>query len=254
MFLGPGPFSPPYTRDDFDRLAALGANYVNTSHPGLFTEKPPYVLDRAAQANLDRPLEMAKKAGLFAVISFRTGPGHSEFTFLLSDLGDWFSAKYLNDSVWGDPEAQAAWAEMWRHTAERYRDNPIVVGYDLMVEPNFNEVGSDFIHDRLDIWDPEEFYAKYGGTLYDWNQFYPCIVAAIREVDPETPILVGAMAYSAVEWLPYLEPTDDPRTVYTVHQYAPFLYTHQWWDDLRFTYPGRFDTDWDGEPEDFNRA
>ncbi len=252
-FLGPGPFGPPYTQRDFDRLATLGANYVNISHPGLFTENPPYRLDPAAQANLDRLLGMAEAAGLYAVISFRTGPGRSEFTFMLGDLGDWFTEEYLNDSVWGDPRAQAAWAEMWKYTAQRYSGSSVVVGYDLMVEPNSNEVGSDFIHERLDIWDPEEFYARYSGSLYDWNQFYPAIVAAIREVDRETPILVGAMAYSAVDWLPYLIPTADPRTVYTVHQYAPFVYTHQEPYAQGYTYPGRFDTDWDGTPDDFDR-
>jgi len=253
-FMGPGPIGPPYTQEDLDRLAALGANYVNISHPGLFTEEPPYVLDPDAEANLDRLLKMAADAGLYAVISFRTGPGRSEFTFFWDEVGDWFDASYLNDTVWQDPEAQQAWAEMWRYTAQRYRDNPIVVGYDLMVEPNANEVGSDALHDRLEVWDPEEFYAEYGGTLYDWNRLYPEIVAAVREVDPETPILVGGMGYSAVEWLPYLEPVDDPYVVYTVHQYEPYVYTHQEPPDLTRAYPGDFDADWDGEPERVDRA
>ncbi|MFQ6094186.1 MAG: cellulase family glycosylhydrolase, partial [bacterium] len=183
----------------------------------------------------------------------RTGPGRSEFTFLLEDLDDWFDESYLNDSVWQDQEAQDAWAAMWRSTAERYRNNPIVVGYDLMVEPNANEVGSDFVNDRLDIWDPEQFYSNYGGTWYDWNQFYPHITAAIRQVDPNTPILIGGMAYSAVDWLPYVQPTADPYTVYTVHQYAPTVYTHQD-TSAENTYPGVFDTDWDGDDDHFDRT
>jgi len=68
------------------------------------------------------------------------------------------------------------------------------------------------------------------------------------------PILVGGMAYSAVAWLPVGQPTADTRTVYTVHQYEPFRYTHQGWDNLRFTYPGAFDTDWDGIDDEFHRA
>jgi len=95
-----------------------------------------------------------------------------------------------------------------------------------MVEPNSNEVGGDASTGRLDIWDPEEFYSTYGGTLYDWNQFHPRISSAVREVDANTPILIGGMAYSAVAWLPYLVPTGDQNTVYTVHQYEPHVYTH----------------------------
>jgi len=155
--------------------------------------------------------------------------------------------------MWQDQAAQDAWVAMWSYTAQRYKDNPIVVGYDLMVEPNSNEVGSHALNDLLDIWDPEEFYDNYGGTLYDWNQLYPRITTAIRQVDSNTPILIGGMAYSRVDWLPYLQPTGDPRTVYMVHQYEPFVYTHQE-PPLTRTYPGVFDTDWDGVDDQFNQA
>ncbi|MGD8398924.1 MAG: cellulase family glycosylhydrolase, partial [Anaerolineae bacterium] len=247
VLLGPGPVGPPYTQADFDALAALGANYVNVSYPGLYTETPPYVLDGAVQAHLDALLDMIAYADLFAVISYRTGPGRSDFTFYWDEVGDWFDERYLNDTVWQDAEAQEAWVEMWRHTAARYRDHPAVVGYDLMVEPNSNEVGGHALHDALEVWDPAEFYAEYGGTLYDWNQLYPRITAAVREVDVVTPILVGGNGYSAVEWLPYLEPTGDPRTVYVAHQYEPHQYTHQASDAIECEYPGRCDLDWDGE-------
>jgi len=259
-FMGPGPLGPPYTQEDLDRLAALGANYVNISHPGLFTETPPYVLDQDIQDNLDDLLRDIAQADMFAVISLRTGPGRSEFWAVwgedtVTDPEDgWFDPSYYNNKMWADEVAQDAWVAMWGYTAQRYKDNPIVVGYDLMVEPNSNEVGSYPLSDPLDLWDPEEFYAIYEGTLYDWNQLYPRITTAIREVDTDTPILIGCMAYSAVDWLPYLEPTGDPRTVYMVHQYAPHRYTHQWWDSLEFTYPGVFDTDWDGDEEQFDRA
>jgi len=251
-FKGPGPVGPPYVQEDFRQLAALGANYVNISHPGLFSESSPYALDQGMQDNLDDLLDMIAEADMFAVISFRTGPGRSEFTFFWDEVGTWFDASYLNDSVWQDQAAQDAWVEMWRQTAERYRANPIVVGFDLMVEPNANEVGSDARH-PLDIWDPEEFHSTYGDTLYDWNQLYPRITAAIREVDSNTPILIGGMGYSAVEWLPYLKPTGDPRTVYVAHQYAPTVYTHQV-PPLKNSYPGRFDADWDGDDDSVDRV
>ena len=119
----------------------------------------------------------------------------------------------------GSAEAQAAWIEMWQYTAERYKDNPVVVGYDLICEPNANEI--------LDEWEQDEFFANYGGTVYDWNAWYPNLVTAIREVDAETPILVGGEGYSALDWLPYLELVDAERIVYTFHQYTPSKYTHQ---------------------------
>ncbi len=241
-FMGADAVGPPYTQADFDALAAAGANYVNFSVPGLFSVSPPYVLDQDVQDKLDELLAMAEKADLFVVISARTGPGRSEFSILRDGAGEWFDEKYLIESVWEDETAQKAWAEMWQYTAERYKDNPIVVGYDLMVEPNADDI--------LETWDQDEFLAQYGGTGYDWNSWFPSIVDAIRQVDSETPILVGGMGYSSLDWLAYTTHVDDERTVYTFHQYEPFLYTHQSADEIENTYPGFFDADWDGEPDE----
>ncbi len=238
-FMGPGPLGPPYTQADFDALAAQGANWVNLSVPGLFTVTPPYGPDEEVVATVDRLIEMAAQAGLYVVLSARTGPGRSEFSILREGAGEWFDPAYLIETVWEDPAARKAWAEMWRFTAQRYRGYPAVVGYDLMVEPNAN--------DLVGVWDPATFQAQYAHTGYDWNHWYPEVVAAIREVDPTTPILVGAMGYSAVEWLPYLQPVDAGSMVYTIHQYEPFPYTHQGPQD-RVVYPGVFDADGEGGP------
>lgn len=246
--MGPGPVGPVYTQDDFERLAQLGCNVVVISHPGLFSEKPPFALDRAMQANLDRLLQRIWKADMFAVIAFRTGPGRSEFTFYADEVGTWFGPDKMNDTVWGDAKAQAGWAAMWRAVAERYRNHPAVIGYELMVEPNSNAVGKDAVHDRPRLWDPAEFERRYGGTLYDWNRLYPRIVKAIRAVDPDTPILVEPNGYGGIGFLSQLKPVDDPRTVYAVHNYEPRKYTHQSTDG-QIAYPGEVDVDWDGTPD-----
>lgn len=243
-YMGPGPFGPPYTQDDFNHLAELGVNYVNISTTGLFTVEPPYVVDEQAVANLDHLLGMAAEADLFAVITFRTGPGRSEFAIIGG--GDWLPEGYVIETVWTDEIARLAWAEMWHFTAGRYQNNPIVVGYDLMCEPNSN--------DLVDIWDPQTFYDQYTGTGYDWNSWYPDLVSAIREVDTDTPILVGGNSYSDIDWLPYLQLVDDPRIVYTFHQYSPNEYTNQDAPGLTRSYPGYFDTNNDGNPETFDRT
>jgi hypothetical protein len=196
---------------------------------------------------------MIEKADMFAVISFRTGPGRSEFTFVSEDLGDWFDESYLNDTVWQDTEAQDAWVAMWEYTATRYKDNPIVAGFDLMVEPNSNETGSHYLHDYLDIWDPEEFYSEYGGSLYDWNQLYPRIITDIRNVDPHTPILVGANGYSSIAWLPHMKVVKDSRVVYMIHQYAPGQYAFQQPNSQKCSYPGMCDVNRDGQKEQLDR-
>lgn len=248
---GRGPLGPVFTQNDFDALSAAGANLVVLSHAGLYDDRPPYALNLGVQRNLDRFIGMAEKADLFVVVAFRTGPGRSEFGFFGDDPGDEFAVSRLNDTVWKDRAAQDRWVEMWRYAAARYRGRANVVGYELMVEPNSNGVW-------LDLYEPQDFYPAYRDTTYDWNALSARITRAIRSMDTDTPILVGALSWSQVKWLSCLEPTGDRRTVYTVHQYEPQqAYTHQEADALgAFAngYPGRFDTDGDGRTEDFDAA
>lgn len=244
-FKGTDVVGPPYAQTDFDALAALGANYVVISGPGLYTEQPPYILDEAIAVYMDGLVAMISEANMYVSLSIRTGPGRSEYG--LCCLGDPYYDGYFNDSVWQDAEAQDAWVAMWRDIAQRYRDNPVVVAYELMVEPNNNELIP------TPSYDPEEFYAQYRDSLYDWNQLYPRLVEAIRSVDTTTPILVGGSSYSAVSWLPYIDPLEAERIVYVVHQYEPQAsYSHQEPAGTN-AYPGLLDLDDDGELDEFDR-
>ena len=229
-WIGGGAFGPPFTQADFDQLAALGANYVNISHPGLFSENAPYVVDGQAAGNLDSLLRMIESADMFAVITFRTGPGRNEFTITGDESHEWPESRAVY-SVWTDTGAQTGWVEMWRYAANRYKDNHIVVGYDLMCEPH----PAYLLHGE--IYEPEDYYPKYANSLSDWNQLHPKIAAAIREVDSETPIIVGSMSWSRASWLPYLKTTGVERTVYAIHQYEPHEYSHQYLDE-NIGYPG----------------
>jgi hypothetical protein len=227
-----------------NNLDAMGANFVNISHPGLYTSTPPYEVDIDVQKNLDKLLEMIANADMFAVISFRTGPGRSEFAIFPGET--WYGDHYIN-TVWTDRSAQDAWVEMWRYTAERYKESAIVVGYDLMVEPN----SADSVLGQSDF-EPTDFYPAYANTLYDWNPLASRISYAIRGVDTKTPILIGGMGYSSVPWLPYVVPTGDSHTIYTVHQYTPQdVYTHQESDGAN-QYPGNYDVDYDGVADTFD--
>ncbi len=237
LFYGPGPFGPPYTQDDLRALAAEGANWVVLSVPGPYTVTRPYRPDPAAFDHLLSLVDMAAQADLFVVVAVRAGPGRSEFSILREGAGDWFDPSYLHEEVWSEPEARRAWAAMWRWLARRLCEHPAVVGYELMVEPNADDIVGL-------AGDPEAFYARYEGTGYDWNTWYPDLVRAIREVDTQTPILVSPLGYADPLWLPYLRPVADERLVYSVHLYGPHAYTHQEPEPtLAYHYPGLIPND-----------
>ena len=229
----------PITRQDVQDLRNLGANLINASYPGVFTEEAPYQVNPTALAHLDDLVGWAEEVGLYVVIHFRTGPGRNEGALLLE--GD-----PLFD-VWKDQVAHDAWVEMWRFTAERYHDNPVVVGYDLMVEPHPNTL----IDPDWEL-EPLEVQAQVAGTLLDWNAFAAEITAAIREVDPDTPIIVNSIGWASAEWFPALQPTGDPRTVYSLHAYDPDVYIIQDEGETTISYPDVVE-DY-GEVINFDRA
>ena len=138
-------------------------------------KKPPYALDPVAQENLDRVIDMAGKAGLYAVIAFRSGPGRNENAISNRD-------GTLLETIWTNQEAHTAWVAMVRYAAERYGSNPNVVGLSVMVEPN-SYAHHGFI-------DPGEFYLLYSGQLEDVNVLHADSIAAIRQVSADLPVLL----------------------------------------------------------------
>ena len=193
--MGSGPVGPPYSQLDLNDLASWGANYVNISHPGIFTEKADYRIEEGVFQNLSDLIDKAERAGLFVVVSYRTGPGRNEAVF--GGENEVALAK-----VWKNKNAQNGWVEMWRETARRLKDRKNVVGYDLMVEPETKKAGV-------------------------WNRLASSITDVIRTVDATTPILIGGADWSAVDSLNGLQVVADSRTVYTVHQYEPSDYTQE---------------------------
>ncbi|MEZ5412565.1 MAG: cellulase family glycosylhydrolase [Acidimicrobiales bacterium] len=209
-----GPVVPRYEQSDFDALAETGANLVVLSHPGPFTEVPPYEPDTAVMNNLDRLVSMADDAGLSAVIALRTGPGRNELSFAPDQAGTWFQASEILETVWTDPEAQAGWAAMWDFTARHFAGNPAVVGYDLLVEPNTTETPDT----------PDAGAA--------WNDLAARLADVVRRVDPDTPILLSPDGWASAGLLPVLEPPAVGPLVLNVHLYEPSPFVYEGDGDL----------------------
>lgn len=239
--IGTSRVGPPFSQEIFDEARRWGANVINISHPGIYAYAYPYGLDTQIQANLDSLINKISAAGLYAVISYRTGPGRTEHAF------DSPPSPPEANLIWKSRAAQDAWVRMWKATATRYKNNPAVVGYNLMVEPNSNNT-------VVNEWDPVVFANKYSGQLVDWYQLAKRIVTAIRTMDTATPLLVSPMNWGDVFWLTKMPIMPDSKTVYVIHQYEPYFFTHQWGPTYPNTYPGFFDGTWDGVPETIDRA
>ncbi|MCC6446512.1 MAG: cellulase family glycosylhydrolase [Armatimonadetes bacterium] len=211
-FRGANVLPPKNTPDDLKALRSWGANLAEIAVIDVFDPRPPYGPREDAIKLLDRAVDSAERSDLFVALTCRTGPGRADFN--------------TSPEIWADKEAQDAYIRMWAHLANRYRGRRAMVGYDLMCEPH-----------------PEEPYIPV------WNELAKRITAAIREVDPKTPILINSAGWAYPAPFDKLEPTGDKRTVYAVHFYYPHYYTHQKPENNRaypgFRNPDDPDTPWD---------
>jgi hypothetical protein len=231
--LGPGPVGPAFTSADFARLASFKANYVEVVHPVPLTQRPPYKPYGKLRDNLDHLVDQAYRAGLFVVIGFRNGPGRPERALdadVICQAGGCLAAGAGGGTVtlWTDKDAQEVWAAEWQGTARRYQDHPAVVGYDLIVAPD-------------------------APSLSTWEDLAGRLSEAIRDADPDTPLLVSVPSNPS-DLLDF-RPTSDDRTVYRLDLFPPDRYLLQAHaDPTALIYPGRLDPVRDGEEGRFDRA
>jgi hypothetical protein len=234
-------FETSYSQPDFDKMRQWGANYVNISHPGIYSEKPietsrgkkSYIAVDDVITNLKQLIKMSSEAKLFVVVSFRTGPGRNEAVFD-KDEGGPITTAWKTDERGALTEkaceAQNAWVEMWRRAASELKNLPNVVGYELMVEPHQEREQQDGVN-KQELW----------------FALAEKLAEAIRREDTRTPILIGGANVSTACALSCIDPRRSDkygRVVYVAHQYEPYdLYTHQ---ANRFA---RYKCDKHGSPE-----
>ena len=101
------------------------------------------------------------------------------------------------------------------------------MGYDLLNEP--------FTPDDVAQGYFDEMPSTYVGTL---NELYRKAIAAIRDWDSETPIILELTYWASPRTLKFLQTYDDKSIVYSFHMYAPPAYTMRGMNRSRFAYPG----------------
>lgn len=191
------------TDEDLGVLRSWGANLAEIPVSNVYAPTPPYAFQPENLAKLDRAVKAAETAHLYVALTCREGPGRPDFN--------------RSHEIWRERAAQEAYVQMWREIASHYHGRPSIVGYDLMCEPHPDQEANQ--------------------PLGDWNVLARKLTAAIREVDRQTPILVNSIGWAYPKTFDVLQPTGDPRTVYTVHFYDPHYYTHQKPAD-KVSYPG----------------
>ncbi|MBI4510498.1 MAG: cellulase family glycosylhydrolase [Deltaproteobacteria bacterium] len=106
------------------------------------------------------------------------------------------------------PELQDRYAAMWAHVAERFKDHPAVLGYDLMNEPWYHAELEDAAVDRTHM-----------------HAFIHRMIGAIRAVDSDSWILFEPRAWGPNQGYPsFIPPLKDPRKGAPRLGYIPHIY------------------------------
>ncbi len=137
--------------------------------------------------------------------------------------------------LWRDPRYWDQAVAFWRDLAAALKDEPAVVGYNIINEPHPEKIGG-FEEDGTR--DFVRWYRGAASTAADLNAFYARIVAAIRGVDPQTPVMLDAGLYAAPDAFEYLLPVDDAKTLYAFHMYEPYAFTAPA-NKGQYRYPGK---------------
>lgn len=205
---------------DYQRVAEMGMNTIRFYLNYLTFEAPGSSgsYKDSGWEWLDRNVAWAKQHGIYLVLNMHVPPGG-------------FQSHNKGKALWEDPSAQERLIMLWRAIARRYRDEPVIAGYDLLNEPVVSR------------------------SREQWHDLAARLIKAVREEDPGHILFIERVNAINGDWQEDEDRNfflvDDPNVVYEFHFYKPLHFTHQgapWADfvaqETRYPDPERVGVEW----------
>ncbi|HEX6397795.1 MAG TPA: cellulase family glycosylhydrolase [Steroidobacteraceae bacterium] len=130
----------------------------------------------------------------------------------------------FDDRLWSDRRYWDQAAAFWRDLARALDQHPAIAAYNLVNEPVPERRGGLDEHaapETMQAW-----YRLARGTARDLPSFHEKLVAAVREIDRNTPLMLDAGFYAAADaWSYWPAGLSDPRILYAYHMYEPWSAT-----------------------------
>ena len=141
--------------------------------------------------NLEDVLRWARARGMRIVVDLHALPGGR--------------GKRREMAMFRDKRYADAFVDTWRRIATRFKGNAdVIYGYDLVNEP-----------------------VQLGRAPFDYWTLQRLAAEAVREIDPDTAIIVESNGWDAAPSYAYLSPLAMDNVIYQVHVYTPMEFTHQ---------------------------
>ena len=199
------------TKDDIAQIAALGFDHVRVPVDYNVLEDEEGNLKESGFGYLQACRAWCEDYGLNMLIDLHECYGYS-FDPLKKDMDR--RAFFYDDAL------QARFLRLWKEIAVRFRDHPAQVAFEPL-----NEVVLEEVADA-------------------WNGVASRYIRMMREIVPDSYLIIGGVCYNNVLSVPLLDLPVDDHIVYNFHCYEPMIFTHQgaYWvegmpADFRIGYP-----------------
>jgi endoglucanase len=181
------------TGADIHYIKSLGMNSIRVPfNYKLFTNE-----DYLGQNNskrgfelLDKLIGWCKKENLYVVLDMHCAPG--------GQTGDNIDDGYGYPFLFESPASRQLTIKIWHSIADHYKNEPIILGYDLLNEPIAHYFNKEKLNPYLE-------------------PLYKEITAAVRQVDKNHIVILGGAQWDSN--LNLFGAPFDPKLIYTFHKY-----------------------------------
>lgn len=227
------PSASGFSDDDAQFLADNGFNVVRLGINWAAVEPEPGVYDDEYLASIQQTVQTLNAHGVYVILDMHQdtygttfgGEGAPEWATQTGGLPNpilgFPLTQFLNpaeqhawDAFWSNSTASDGvglenhYAQTWQHVAYYFKDEPGVVGYEIMNEPY---PGAS-----------QMLPTMFGSPFFSAQQltpFYNQVDAAIRSADPNTTVYFEPDADTNLGFPVYLGTIDDPNSVLSYHAY-----------------------------------
>ncbi|MDO9037190.1 MAG: cellulase family glycosylhydrolase [Lutibacter sp.] len=181
------------THDDIKYLKSIGSNHIRLPfHYKMFTDDL-YMGERNAGFKyFDRLLDWCRQEKMYVLLDMHGAPG--------GQTGDNIDDSYGYPFLFKSKSSQDLMTEIWVKIAEKYKNEPLIIGYDIVNEPI-----AHYFNDELPYLNHQLFL------------LYKRIVTEIRKVDKAHTIFLNGSNWSGN--FDVFEEIIDDNVVYEFHKY-----------------------------------
>lgn len=184
------------TRQDIRFIKSTGVNSIRLPfHYKLFTDEDymGLTVKQDGFQRIDSLLSWCRESQLYLILDMHDAPG--------GQTGDNIDDSYGYPWLMTSEKSQETFVAIWKKIAAYYKDEPLILGYDLLNEPIAHYFGSEL--------------PKLNAAL---EPLYKKAVAAIREVDRNHIVLLGGAQWNG-NFRVFKDSRFDSKMMYTCHRY-----------------------------------